>query len=49
MPELVVFVLVVGIVAVVGLRFGMLLAPRVDRLTAGEDAAGGQIDEERTQ
>jgi hypothetical protein len=45
MPELVaviVFVALVAVVAVVGIRLGMLVAPRLDRLTtpAEEDTSG---------
>jgi hypothetical protein len=34
---LVVFVAVVAVVAVAGIRLGMLLAPRIDRLTEGTE------------
>ena len=37
MPEILVFILVVTVIAVVGVRFGMLLAPRIDRRIAGPD------------
>ena len=42
---LVVFVLLVTAVVVVGLRLGMLLAPRIDRLTAPHDEAEGGDDD----
>ena len=35
------FILIVVVVAVVGLRLGMLLAPRIDRLTEPHDEADG--------
>ena len=42
---LVVFVLIVVVVAVVGVRLGMLLAPRIDRLTErNEEEPGGDDD-----
>ena len=42
---LVVFVLIVVVVAVVGVRLGMLLAPRIDRLTErSEEEPGGDDD-----
>jgi len=36
-----VFVGIVAVVAVVGVRLGMLLAPRIDRLTEPHDEADG--------
>ena len=42
---LVVFVLLVTALIVVGLRLGMLLAPRIDRLTAPHDEAEGGDDD----
>ena len=43
--HLVVFVLIVVVVAVVGVRLGMLLAPRIDRLTErNEEEPGGDDD-----
>jgi hypothetical protein len=42
---LAVFVLTVAIVAVIGVRLGMLLAPRIDRLTErSEEEPGGDDD-----
>lgn len=42
---LVVFVVIVVVVAVVGIRLGMLLAPRIDRLTERtEEEPGGDDD-----
>ena len=42
---LIVFVVVVEVVAVVGVRLGMLLAPRIDRLTErSEEEPGGDDD-----
>ena len=42
---LVVFVVIVIVVAVVGVRLGMLLAPRIDRLTEpNEEEPGGDDD-----
>ena len=39
------FILVVVVVAVVGVRLGMLLAPRIDRLTdRSEEEPGGDDD-----
>jgi NADH:ubiquinone oxidoreductase subunit 3 (subunit A) len=39
------FVLIVVVVAVVGVRLGMLLAPRIDRLTERtEEEPGGDDD-----
>ena len=35
------FILIVVVVAVVGVRLGMLLAPRIDRLTEPHDEADG--------
>jgi hypothetical protein len=44
-PELVVFVALAVIVTVVGIRVGMLLAPRLDRLTEPHDEDdGGDTD-----
>lgn len=42
---LVVFVVIVAAVVVVGIRLGMLLAPRIDRLTEPHDEAEGGDDE----
>jgi hypothetical protein len=43
--ELVVFVVVVAVVVVVGIRLGMLLAPRIDRLSErNEEEHGGDDD-----
>jgi hypothetical protein len=40
-----VFVLIVIVVAVIGVRLGMLLAPRIDRLTErNEEEPGGDDD-----
>jgi hypothetical protein len=42
---LAVFVLTVVVVAVIGVRLGMLLAPRIDRLTErNEEEPGGDDD-----
>jgi NADH:ubiquinone oxidoreductase subunit 3 (subunit A) len=42
---LVVFAVIVVVVAVVGVRLGMLLAPRIDRLTERtEEEPGGDDD-----
>ena len=42
---LAVFILIVVVVAVVGVRLGMLLAPRIDRLTEPhEEEPGGDDD-----
>lgn len=42
---LAVFVLIVVVVAVVGVRLGMLVAPRIDRLTERhEEEPGGDDD-----
>jgi uncharacterized protein YneF (UPF0154 family) len=42
---LMLFVLIVVVVAVVGVRLGMLLAPRIDRLTErNEEEPGGDDD-----
>ena len=42
---LAVFILIVVVVAVVGVRLGMLLAPRIDRLTErNEEEPGGDDD-----
>lgn len=35
--EYLVFAIVVAVIAVVGIRVGMLLAPRIDRLTTPDD------------
>ena len=42
---LVVFVAIVVVVAVVGIRLGMLLAPRLDRLTEPDDEDDGGDDD----
>lgn len=45
MVALGVFVTIVVVVAVVGVRLGMLLAPRIDRLTEpSEEEPGGDDD-----
>jgi hypothetical protein len=44
-PELVVFAGLVTIVAVVAVRLGILLAPRLDRLTEPEDEDKGGHDD----
>ena len=42
---LAIFAVVVALVAVVGVRLGMLLAPRIDRLTdRSEEEPGGDDD-----
>lgn len=42
---LAVFIVTVGVVAVIGVRLGMLLAPRIDRLTErNEEEPGGDDD-----
>jgi NADH:ubiquinone oxidoreductase subunit 3 (subunit A) len=42
---LVVFVVIVAVVVVVGIRLGMLLAPRIDRLIErNEEEQGGDDD-----
>jgi hypothetical protein len=44
-PDLVVFLAIVGVVAVLGIVVGMLLAPRLDRLTEPQDEDdGGDTD-----
>ena len=40
-----VFALIVVVVAVVGVRLGMLLAPRIDRLTEPHDEVEGGDDD----
>jgi hypothetical protein len=35
--EYLVFAVVVAVIAVVGIRVGMLLAPRIDRMTTPDD------------
>ena len=42
---LAVFVAIVAVVAVVGVRLGMLVAPRIDRLTEPHDEAEGDDDD----
>jgi hypothetical protein len=42
---LAVFVAIVVVVAVVGVRLGMLVAPRIDRLTEPHDEAEGGDDD----
>jgi hypothetical protein len=43
--DLVVFVAVVAVVLVVGIRLGMLVAPRIDRLSErNEEEQGGDDD-----
>jgi hypothetical protein len=42
---LAVFIAIVAVVAVAGVRLGMLLAPRIDRLTEPHDEAEGDDDE----
>jgi hypothetical protein len=44
-PELVVFIALVAIVSVVGIRLGMLLAPRLDRMTEPHDEDDGGHDD----
>lgn len=45
MPELVVFLALVAIVVVAGIRVGMLVAPRLDRLMEPHDEDdGGDTD-----
>jgi hypothetical protein len=44
-PDVVVFVALVAVVAVVGVRLGMLVAPRLDRMTTPDDEdEGGRPD-----
>jgi len=48
MEPLIVVVVFIGVViafAVVGVRLGMLLAPRIDRLTEPHDEADGDDDD----
>jgi hypothetical protein len=40
-----VFLAIVAVVAVAGVRLGMLLAPRIDRLTEPHDEAEGGDDD----
>ena len=42
---LAVFIAIVAVVAVVGVRLGMLVAPRIDRLTEPHDEAEGGDDD----
>ena len=42
---LAVFIAIVAVVAVVGVRLGMLVAPRIDRLTETHDEAEGGDDD----
>jgi hypothetical protein len=45
MPEVIVFLGLVAIVAVVAIRLGMLVAPRLDRMTEPHDEDdGGDTD-----
>jgi hypothetical protein len=44
MPELLVFAGLVTIIAVVAIRLGMLLAPRLDRLTEPHEEDDGGHD-----
>jgi hypothetical protein len=44
-PELVVFAGLVALIAVVAVRLGMLLAPRLDRLTEPHDEDDGGHDD----
>ncbi|HEY6014292.1 MAG TPA: hypothetical protein VIU37_09800 [Candidatus Limnocylindrales bacterium] len=41
MPELAVFLAIAAVVAVAGIRVGMLLAPRLDRMTEPHDEDDG--------
>jgi len=45
LTPLVVFVAAVVVVAVVGVRLGMLIAPRIDRLTERNDEEQGADDD----
>lgn len=45
LTAVVVFIAVVIVVAVVGVRLGMLLAPRIDRLTEPKDEEQGADDD----
>ena len=45
LPALLVFVVAVVVVAVVGVRLGMLLAPRIDRLTEPKEEEQGADDD----
>jgi hypothetical protein len=46
MGEALVYLLIVGLIAVVAIRLGMLVAPRLDRMTAPDDEDdGGQPDD----
>jgi hypothetical protein len=40
-PELAVFLAIAAVVAVAGIRVGMLLAPRLDRMTEPHDEDDG--------
>ena len=42
---LVVFFAVVGVLVVVGIRVGMLIAPRIDRLSGSEEEGEGADDD----
>jgi ABC-type dipeptide/oligopeptide/nickel transport system permease component len=42
MPEVVVFVAVALVVAIIGIRLGMLAAPRLERWLDRDDDAGGE-------
>jgi hypothetical protein len=39
--EAIVYLVVVGVIAVVAIRLGMLLAPRLDRMTTPDDEDDG--------
>ena len=43
--ELVVFVAIVAVLIVVGIRVGMLIAPRIDRLSGSEEEVEGADDD----
>ena len=45
LTTLLVFIAFVVVVAVVGIRLGMLLAPRIDRLTDDKDEEQGADDD----
>lgn len=42
---LIVFVAIVAVLVVVGIRVGMLIAPRIDRLSGSEDEVEGADDD----
>lgn len=46
MGEALVYLVIVGLIAVVAIRLGMLVAPRLDRMTAPDDEDdGGRPDD----